>query len=405
MGACLVLLLAEPGLALSANVRDFGAVGDGKNNDGPSIQRAFASCAAASPSPEDPCVVIFPEPGRYLTGSVQFLSSNTVLHIEPLAAIDGSTLASDYGLTGPLPSYPVQNGHNSNPRFQALVSASGLQNITVEGGGIINAHGRGFGENPLNNQTHGIYQRPCVLEFLDCANVLVRHVKIEDGAFYHVHPYNCSNVTVDSVVIAGVYHNADGVDPDSCTGVLISNCDILTSDDSISLKSGKGSEGLSYGVPTTDVRITGNRFRVGSGVAIGSEMSGGVRNVSVDNNVFDATGNVLRFKSCPGYGGVVEDISYINNTILLGASAVYIDMHYECSPPNASLPDPVFRDISVSNLRGDSAEAGMFKCLKGGCYDWRMTDVVFGKHILGYQPCLNIVNSTCDNCIPHPGCF
>ena len=195
------------------------------------------------------------------------------------------------------------------------------------------------------------------------------------------------------------------MDPDSCTNVLIQNCNILTSDDNISLKSGKGAAGVAFNVPTTNVRITGNRFIMGSGVAIGSEMSGGVHNVMVDNNIFDTTGNVVRFKSCPNYAGIVENVSYVNNTILAGASPIFIDMHYECSNLNTTIPDPVFRGIVIDNLHGDAAQAGYIACLNGACYDWQMNDVVFHKHILGYIPCENITKTVFNNFKPQPSCF
>ena len=391
--------------ATTLNIRDFGAIGDGKAYDGTSIQRALASCAAASPTWDSPCTVLAPSPGVYLTGSLEILSNNTALRVSAGAVLLGSTSAAHFGITGPLPSYPVRSHHNSSPRFQALVSAARLANVSVEGGGTIDARGRAFSENPENNATRE-YQRPCVLEFLYCAGVAVEGVRLLDGAYYHVHPYASRGVRVEGVRIEGFYHNADGIDPDSCSDVEIRGCDVATGDDCVSLKSGLGSEGVAFGVPTERVVIANNTFRVGSGVAIGSEMSGGVRQVRVAGNRFDAVVNVVRFKSCPHYAGVVENVTYSNNTLRAGVTAVYVDMHYECaSDPNATLPDPLFRDVRVQGLEGDSVAAGTLMCLQGGCDAWVFEDVRFHKHLLGYVPCENVTNSVCQNCSPIPSCF
>lgn len=387
---------------ITLNILDFGAKGDGITNDKEAIQSALNGCAKYQPTSASPCVVLVPEPGRYLTGSISFNVSNTVLHIEELAIIEGSTNPADYNLTGPLPSYPIEDHHNSNPRFQALINGENLVNISVVGTGTIDAHGPHF--NSSGTPLHA-YQNPCVLEFLYCHNLLIKGIRILNGAYYHIHPFNCTDITVDSVTIVGLYHNADGIDPDSCSNVLIQNCDITTTDDSISLKSGKSNEGVAYGVATTNVSIIGNRFHVGSGVAIGSEMSGGVSHVRVFSNSFDATVNVVRFKSCPNYAGIVRDVAYVNNSIALGASAIFIDMHYECSSLNSSIPDPLFTDILVQSLVGDAVAPGSISCLPNSCTNWHLQDVIFHKHLTSYLPCENISNSTYSNTIPIPHCF
>lgn len=394
-----LLVLHTTGQSVVLNVRDFGAIGDGKTNDQEAIQAAFDACGNSASITH--CEVVIPT-GRYLTASLTFATSNTQLTLEKTAVLDASSLGSDYLLTGPLPSYPITNHHNSDPRFMAVLSATSLENITITGGGRIDGHGKSFQKNASQEN----YQNPCVLEFLYCRNVLVRDIHIDDGAYYHIHPFASQNVTIDGVRIFGTAGNADGIDPDSCQDVLITNCEITTSDDCISMKSGKGQQGVEFGVPTTNVRIENNYFRAGAGVAIGSEMSGGISTVSIANNAFGAVANVVRFKSCPHYHGVVDNVAYVNNSLIGASTAIFVDMNYECTNlTNTSLSNPLFTDILVQNLHGDVLEAGSITCLPGACSNWTLRNVSFPINVIGYHPCENVDASRAIGCNPVPRCF
>ena len=387
------------------DVKDYGAKGDGKTLDTSSIQKALNACQEAEPSSEEPCTVRFPSGGTYVTGSLVINSSNTIVMIEKYAAIQASIESVDYGLVGPLPSYPVRAHHNSSPRLAAVLSATRVYNISIEGGGRIDGKGEQFNANTRNNATHSL-QNPCVLEFLWCDGITIQDVRIENGAYYHIHPYASHNVLIDHVTIRGLAHNADGIDPDSCSQVTISNSHITTSDDHISLKSGLGQEGISFNTPTTQVLIFRNSFGPGSGVAIGSEMSGGVRDVSVLNNTFSQTVNVLRFKACPHYGGVVQNVSYSDNTFSDASTSIFVNMNYECTSQSPLIPNPLFSNIQIDHLSGNAVQIADIQCLPQCCLYWRFSNIFISKYLVAYQPCSNLTLPTFLNCTPSPSsCF
>jgi len=375
------------------NVKDYGAVGDGRTSDTSAIRDACAACAAAQGG-----TVLFPPPGIYLTGSFS-LPSHSTLKVEKDATIKATTNSSEFALIDALPSYPIGGG-NTQPRFAALISATNFQAVAIAGGGVIDGSGVEW-----HRDVQTSYTRPCLLEFLSGSGLTISEVDIVDGAYYHIHPYNCSNVLIDRVSVVGVPgvpHN-DGIDPDSSVNVVISNSFILSGDDHISIKSGKAWPGKAVNLPSANITIVNNTLSIGAGLAIGSETSGGVWSVYIFNNTLTASENLVRMKSCPYYGGVVQDITYDSNWLTLGASAIFVNQHYECSADNTSLGMTVFRNIQISNTKGDTLEAGEIQCaMSGSCTDFTMTNVQFNA-LVGYVPCGNITGVV-ENCNPVP-CF
>jgi hypothetical protein len=154
--------------------------------------------------------------------------------------------------------------------------------------------------------------------------------------------------------------NTDGINPDSCRHVHISNCDISVGDDCITIKSGRDADGRRVGKPAEDYTISNCTMAKGhGGVVIGSEMSGGVKNIVIANCIFDGTDRGIRIKSARGRGGVVEDVR-VNNIVMrnIKDEAVVITTFYEKSDLEpVGERTPVFRNIRLSGLTGDAKTA------------------------------------------------
>jgi polygalacturonase len=188
--------------------------------------------------------------------------------------------------------------------------------------------------------------------------VRIQGVKIVNSPFWTINPEFCENVTVDGVTIANpLSPNTDGINPESCRYVHISNCHISVGDDCITLKSGRDLQARKLNFPEEDITITNCTMLAGhGGVVIGSEMSGGVKKVVISNCVFDGTDRGIRIKSTRGRGGVVEDIQ-ISNIVMkdIKEEAITLDMLYSKMPPEPkSDRTPVFRNINISNMTGNN---------------------------------------------------
>jgi polygalacturonase len=148
-----------------------------------------------------------------------------------------------------------------------------------------------------------------LIQFLQCTNVLVEGVTILDSPFWIVHPVLCHNVTVRGIRVESMNGHNDGVDPDSCCNVLIENCVFRTGDTSIAIKSGRDQDGWRVGRPSENIVIRhitmGSRH---SGLCIGSEMSGGVPNVFMEDCRLESVSSALYFKGSLNRGGLVENV-------------------------------------------------------------------------------------------------
>ena len=177
-----------------------------------------------------------------------------------------------------------------------------------------------------------------------------------------VHPIFCRRVLVDNVTILTDGPNPDGLDPDSCSDVLIQNCFISTGDDCIAIKSGKDADGRAVNISSNNITVRNVHFGNGHGMTIGSEMSGNVTNVLFTDCVAQGTDNGPHIKSTIGRGGKVENVSYVNIRLEGVENGLNIQENYNGA--NASGPVPVIRNISYINITGTATEtAGAFECL------------------------------------------
>jgi polygalacturonase len=323
------------------NILAYGAVGDGKSD----CMKAFASAIDACSKAGGGTVLV--PAGQFVSGSV-VLKSNVTLNVTPGATILGSNDPDDFP--------PVEDWWSNN------IHADGAENIAIVGGGVIDGRGQYWWERMRKGERKTM--RPNLIGLRNCRNVLLRDVQLRNSPMWTVRPIFCNNVTVDRVSICNPANspNTDGINPDSCSNVHISNCHIDVGDDCITIKSGKQNEPGRKGRPCENITVTNCTMIHGhGGVVLGSETAGGIKNVAISNCVFQDTDRGLRFKSVRGRGGVIEDVR-ITNIVMENVLCPFVinsyymhDPHASSDPADAFRPQPVgegtpvFRNIHFSN--------------------------------------------------------
>lgn len=222
--------------------------------------------------------------------------------------------------------------------------------------------------------------RPVLLNFVKCKRVLIEGCTFKNSPAWCLHPRSCDHITLNKVTVVNPWYsqNGDALDLESCTNAIIANCHFDAGDDAICLKSGKNEDGRRRGEPCKNVIIQNNVVLHGhGGFVVGSEMSGGVQNIFVDNCTFMGTDVGLRFKSCRGRGGLVENIFISNiNMINIPNEAIIFNLFYngksraevtydedgnmsgELVP--ISEETPIFRNIYIDNVTCKSAGRAIF---------------------------------------------
>ena len=289
--------------ALTLNVRDYGALGDSTTKDTAAIQQTIDRCAVLGGGE-----VLVPA-GNYLTGALQ-LRSRTLLRLATDAVLTGTANMDDYPVT------QVRWEGRWIPGHTALIYANDAHDTGIVGPGkIIGADSLGGRPRPGSPLRH-----PALIEPINCTNLRFEDFSTSYHLMWSLHPTLCQNVTIKNLTIRSTGGNGDGIDIDSCQHVLIDHCDIATGDDCISLKSGRGAEaasqiGINPAITTEDVTITNCTFAdaIFACIGIGSETSGGIRNVRISDCKFTlAKTFAIYIKSRPGRGAFIEDITATN---------------------------------------------------------------------------------------------
>lgn len=357
-------------------VTGYGAVAGGSKPATRAIARAIEACSKAGGGR-----VVVPK-GKFLTGAVH-LRSNVNLHLAAGAVLEFSTDPQDYPTV--LTRYEGVEYMNYSP----LIYAYGAQNVAVTGPGTIDGGAgesnwwrwarspEGKGKSPSTPDRNKLFElgaseplprnrvfgpghflRPNLLQFYYCHNVLVEGVRILRSPMWEIHPVLCSNVTVRGVTIESDGPNNDGCNPESCRDVLIENCTFQTGDDCIAIKSGRNADGRRIGIPSENIIIRKCVMRDGhGGVTIGSEISGGCRNVFVEDCKMDSPrlDRALRIKTNAMRGGTIENIYARNIEVGEVADAVIsINFRYE-EGANGTFP-PTVRNVFVENLTSRSSK-------------------------------------------------
>ncbi|WBL23393.1 glycoside hydrolase family 28 protein [Zunongwangia sp. HRR-M8] len=327
--------------------------------------------------------VYFPA-GDYLTGAIR-LKSNITLHLDAGAMLRFSDDFNDY-----LPFVEMRWEGTVMKNFSPLIYAYEVENIAIIGRGTIDGQGRKWWlelyrietaeEKPPRTKfqkmwveqnkglkTSDYYQRTMSWEFFRpplfqayrSNNILIEGVTIQNSPFWTVNPAFCNNIRITGVTINNPESpNTDGINPTSCKNVHISDSHISVGDDCITIKSGRDADGRKWATPTENVTITNCTMLSGhGGVVIGSEMSGGIKKITISNCVFDGTDRGIRLKTARGRGGVVEDIR-VSNIVMnnIQKEAIMMNMFYDHNKTIEPVTErtPTFRNIHFSGITGNN---------------------------------------------------
>jgi polygalacturonase len=350
------------------DVRSFGAVGDGvtKNTD------AFGKAIAAAVAKGGGHVLV--PAGRWVTGPIH-LASNINLHVAEGAEILFSQDFKDY-----LPVVFSRWEGLELMNYSPLVYAKDCENVAVTGKGKLDGRGQTWwpwkktqkdaakrlydmasAGTPPEKRLFGTEGdlRPSFIQTVGCKNVLIEGITITSGPMWTIHPVYSENVVVRRVTVQTDGPNNDGCNPDSSKNVLVEDSFFSTGDDCVVIKAGLNEDGWRVGRPSENIvvrRLRGERGH--GGVVIGSEMSGGVKNVFVDDCEFIGTDRGLRIKSMRGRGGVIENIFYQNvRHVDLRLFDVEMTTFYASSTlvPLTQKP-PLIRNVQVKNVTGNGGK-------------------------------------------------
>lgn len=340
------------------DITQYGAIGDGKTVNTKMIAAAIQACEEAGGG------TVYVPAGRFLTGAI-ILKSNMNLCLEA-----GSTLLFSTDVN----EYPVVHSRWEGVKrdvYASCIYAENGENISVTGYGTLDGNGA-FWWDLFRRKEHR-YPRPKLVSFDSCRHILISGVKMIQSPSWTVNPICCEDVTIHNLTIVNPSDspNTDGIDPESCRNVRISDCHIDVGDDCIAIKA--GTEDTAKRVPCENITITNCTMIHGhGGVVLGSEMSGDIRNVTVSNCVFEGTDRGIRLKSRRGRGGVIEDIR-VSNIVMKGVICPFIaNLYYFCGPRGkekyvwdknpypVTEETPAFRRIHFSGItaREVSAAAG-----------------------------------------------
>lgn len=337
------------------NITNFGAIPDGITSCTKSFITAINTCSKSGGG------TVYVPAGKFLTGAIT-LKSNINLNLD-----SGAVLIFSNDIT----EYPVVNSRWEGIQrevYSSCIYAENKENIAITGRGKLDGQGLFWWKNVKGNTN--IYPRPKLISFHNCNNLLIEGVTLINSPSWTINPILCENVTVDKITIKNPADspNTDGINPESCKNVHISNCHIDVGDDCIAIKS--GTEDTACRVPCENITITNCTMVHGhGGVVIGSEMSGDIRNITISNCIFEGTDRGIRMKSRRGRGGVVEDIR-INNIVMKDVLCPFIaNLYYFCGPKGKdkyvwdkdpypiTSETPAFRRIHFSNITAREVRA------------------------------------------------
>ncbi|MFA4871117.1 MAG: glycoside hydrolase family 28 protein [Pedobacter sp.] len=345
-------------------ITNYGAKGDGKTLNTEAFKKAIAACAKSGGGR-----VVVPL-GNFFTGAIH-LKSNVNLHLADSAKITFSVETKNYPIVfGRWEGMELMN-------YSALIYAYGQKNIAITGKGTLDGNATYNDWYDWNNVKprkqvkardllhvmnekqidprkrifgDGSFLRPNFIQLYKCDNILISDVKMINSPMWNVNPVLCENVTLENMKIIAHGSNTDGINPESCKNVLIRNCYFDTGDDCIAIKSGRDQDGRRIARPAENHIIENCEMKDGhGGVVIGSEISGGARNIFAINCIMDSPNldRILRLKTSSSRGGTIENI--FMKDIKVGAyadAAITCNMFYE--KPGKFMP--VIRNIWVENV-------------------------------------------------------
>lgn len=304
-GNCLPDNYEPPTRAVRVLITQYGGVGDGLTLNTEAFERAMADLAHI-----DGGAQLHVPTGRWLTGGFSLVSHLTIF-LESGAVILGSQNPQHWPLIEPLPSYG-SGRERPGKRHTSLLHGQDVVDVWITGeNGTIDGQGEMWWEMWRNRTL--VHTRGHLVEFMSSRHIVLANVVLRNSPFWTVHPVYCDNFVVKNVTILAPWNapNTDGIDPDSSSNVCIEDCYISNGDDLISIKSGWDEYGMRVARPSVNItirRVTGTTATC-SGIAIGSEVSGGIENVVVENmRIFNAAAGI-RLKTAPGRGGFIRNVT------------------------------------------------------------------------------------------------
>ena len=370
----------------SYNITDFGASTKAKAADNQkAINKAIATCSKNGGGR-----VVIPE-GTFITGAITMLSKVN-LHIEKNGVLLFAFQPELY------PIVPTRWEGIDCWNLQPCVYAYKQTDIAIAGQGTIDGGGGndtwwkwcgkdhyGWKEGiisqksgsrarllkmaedgvDMNERKFGPQDglRPQLINFNQCDGILIEDVTLLRSPFWVIHPLLSKNITVRGVHINNDGPNGDGCDPESCDGVLIENCFFNTGDDCIAIKSGRNNDGRLWGRPSENIIIRNCEMQNGhGGVVLGSEISGGCRNVFAENCKMDSPDldRVIRIKTNTCRGGIIENL-YARNIEVgqCGESVLKINLDYEPKEICCRGYAPTVRNINIENITCQKSKYGV----------------------------------------------
>ena len=356
------------------SITDFAAVGDGQTDCTTAIANAITAASAVGGGR-----VVVP-PGRFMTGPVH-LESHINLHLEKDATLSFIPEPERY-----LPAVFTRWEGVEFMGLSPLIYAYDKTDVAITGegtldGGANETHwwpwaGKGIAEIPEvrftqkpardrlfaeaeagvppedRHYAEGAYLRPPFIQLYRCRNLLIEGVTITRSPFWLINPVLSNSVTVRGVTCNSFGPNNDGCDPESCKDVLIEDCVFDTGDDCIAIKSGRNADGRRVGVPSENIIVSNCEMKAGhGGVVMGSELSGGIRNIFVENCRMSSPDleRAIRIKTNAMRGGFVENVNVRRLTVGVVQDLIVINFFYEEGKDGPFLP--VVRNIDIQNVR------------------------------------------------------
>lgn len=445
------------------NIQDYGAVGGMNSLNTESITAAIEACHTNGGG------VVFVPAGVWTSGPFS-LKSNVNLHLDHNALLQFTTDFTQYPL--------VETGWEGlrQMRRHSPIRAEGQKNIAITGHGVIDGNGDAWrfvkkgkvtesqwknlvssggvltpdGKNwyPSESALKGAplrdageitpdktpeffeeikdFLRPNLITFEKCERILLEGVTFQNSGAWNIHQLMSNDITIRNINVRNPWYsqNGDGLDIESCNNVLVENSSFDVGDDAICVKSGKNEYGREVGIPTENLWVRNcTVYHAHGGFVVGSEMSGGARNLYVSDLTFIGTDIGLRFKTTRGRGGLVENV-FINNIFMkdIPGEAILFDMYYEAvdpvpaagekrQPPKVEFVEvtektPQFQNFYISNVVCDGANKGFFI---RGLPEMHIKNInlenfqVRAKHGIDIQEASNINLKNIDVSIPESG--
>ncbi len=336
----------------------------------------------------------------YYTGPIR-MKSNVRLHLSDNAVLRFTTDIKYY-YPAVLSRWEGVDCYLTHP----LIYAYGETNIALTGKGTLDAQGKAEGENwwyrqkaierakrkvnpadpysaekmpsrlkvllwgeneePIENRIFDIEDalRPPFINFYHCSTILIEGLTIKSSPFWVIHPLLCNDLIVRGVTVDNHGPNGDGCDPESCKNVLIEDCTFNTGDDCIAIKSGRNADGRKWNIPSENIVVRRCHMKDGhGGIVIGSEISGGYKNLYVEDCTMDSPNldRVVRIKTSNCRGGIIENIHVRNIKVgQCGESVVRINLNYEPKENCNRGFDPIVRNVSIENITCEKSQYGIY---------------------------------------------